>query len=121
MTSELRGGIFFEFPVWYATCAACTVEPFVSKPPCSAAVSGVVGHERFVAVGCDTSLVTHDFDRFDTVKKAASGGPELYFFDQAEKLNPFAVKAFGWFFFLFHKTLFFHMTQVTILDQLFWR
>lgn len=102
MTPELRGCVFFEFPVWYATCAAGTVEPFVSKPSGSATISGVVGHEYFVAVGCDTSLVTHDFDSFDTVKEATSGGPELYLFDQAEKLNPFAIKTFGWFFILFH-------------------
>jgi hypothetical protein len=102
VTPELRGCVFFKFPVWYATCAACTVEPFVSKPSGSATISGVVGHERFVAVGCDTSLVTHDFDSLDTVKKAASGGPQLYLFYQAEKLDPFAVKTLGWFFFLFH-------------------
>jgi hypothetical protein len=102
VTSELCGSVFFEFPVRYATRAAGTIEPFVSEPPCSATVSGVVGHERFVAVGCDTGLVTHDFDGLDTVKKAASGGPELYLFYQAEKFDPFAVKSFGWFFFLFH-------------------
>ena len=33
------------------------------------------------------------------MKKTASGGPELYLLDQAEKLNPFTVKSFGWFFF----------------------
>jgi len=102
MTSELCGRVFFEFPIRDAACAAGTVEPFVSKPSCSAAVSGVVHHERFVAVRCDTGLVTHCIDGFYTVKDAASGGPELYLLDQTEKLDPFAVKAFGWFFLFFH-------------------
>ena len=98
MTSELCGGVFFEFPVRDTTCAAGTVEPFVAKPSCSTAVSGVVHHECFIAMGRDAGLVTHDVDCLDTVEEAASGGPELYLLDQAEKLDPFAVKSFGWFF-----------------------
>ena len=95
MALEVGGRIFGEFPVGHTANTAGSFEPFVSKPPCSAAVSGVVYHERFVAVRCDTGLVTHYIDRFNTVKDAASGGPELYLLDQTEKLDPFAVKSFG--------------------------
>ena len=98
MTLELRGCEFFEFPVRHAAYAACTFEPFVSEPSCSAAVSGIVHQECFVAMCRNAGLVTHYIDGFNTVKEAAPGGPELYFLDQGEKLNPFAVISFCWFF-----------------------
>ena len=62
MTFELCGRVFFEFPVRHTACAAGTIEPFVAKPSGSTAVSGVVRHEGFIAVGRDTGLVTHDVD-----------------------------------------------------------
>ena len=102
MTSELRGCVFFEFPVRHTACATGAIEPFVAKPSGSAAVSGVVGHEGFIAVGRDAGLVTHAVDGLYTVQKTASGGPELYFLDQAEQLHPFTVKSFGWFFPFLH-------------------
>ena len=98
MTSELCGRIFFEFPLRDTACAAGTIEPFVAKPSCCTAISGIVHHKYFITMGRDTRLVTHDFDGFDTVKETASGGPDLYLLDQAEQLDPFAVKSFGWFF-----------------------
>ena len=98
MPFELCGGIFFEFPVRYTACATSPFEPFIAKPSCRTAVSGVVDHEGLVAMGRDLGLLTQDVDGFDTVKDTASGRPELYFLDQAEKLDPFAVKSFGWFF-----------------------
>ena len=49
-------------------------------------------------MGRDFGLLTQYFNGFDTVKDTAPGRPELYFLDQAEKLDPFAVKSFGWFF-----------------------
>ena len=113
MTPELRGCVFFQFPVRDTAGRADSVEPFVSKPPCSAAVSGVVYHERFVAVRCDTGLVTHYIDGFYTVKDAASGGPELYLLDQTEKLDPFAVKSFGRFLLFFHIVLLKVSTNIT--------
>ena len=102
MTFELRGIVFFEFPIRHTACTAGTIEPFVPKPSGSAAVSGVVGHEGFVAMGRDAGLITHDVDGLYTVQKTASGGPELYFLDQTEQLDPFAVKSFGWFFLFLH-------------------
>jgi hypothetical protein len=102
VTFELRGGIFFEFPVRHAACAAGTFEPFVAKPSGSSAVSGVVHHEGFIAMGRDAGLVAQDVDGFDTVKETASGGPELYLFDQAEEFDPFSIKSLGWFFIFIH-------------------
>ena len=113
MTPELRGCVFFKFPVRDTACTADSVEPFVSKPSCSAAVSGVVHYERFVAVRCDTGLVTHYIDGFYTVKDAAPGGPELYLLDQTEKLDPFAIKSLGWFLLFFHVVLLKASTSIT--------
>ena len=98
MTLEFGIVVFGQLPVGNAAFAANTFEPFVSKPPGGTTVSGVVHHKCFITMGRDTGLVTHDMDGFDTVEQTASGWPELYFLDQTEKFDPFAVKSFGWFF-----------------------
>ena len=97
MTLELGGCIFFEFPVRHTAGGTGTLEPFVSKPSCGTAVSGIVDHERFVAMGRDPGLVAHYINGLDSVKEAAPGWPELDLLDQSEKFHPFAVKSFGCF------------------------
>ena len=75
MTPELCGCIFFEFPLRDTAGATGAIEPFIAKPSCCPAISGVVYHECFIAVGRDTGLITHDVDGFDTVEETTSGGP----------------------------------------------
>ena len=93
MPPEMRRGIFLQFPLGYAAGRTNPFEPFVAKPSCGPAVSGVVHHEGFVAVGGDPGLFTHGFDGLDTVQQPFTGRPDLDFFDEPEQFHPFAVEA----------------------------
>lgn len=70
------------------------MKPFVSKPACRPAVSGIAYHKGFIAMGRYAALVSDNLDSLDPVQQSFAGRPELYFIDQSKELHPFAVVAF---------------------------
>ena len=95
MTLELGGRILLQFPVRYAAYTANALKPFISEPSDGAAIPGIVYDEGFIAVGRDFGLISHRANGFDAVQYAFPGRPQLYFINQAEKLDPFAIKSFA--------------------------
>jgi hypothetical protein len=51
--------IFFQFPFWNGTFIANPTEPFVSEPPCGAAVFRISDDEPLLAVGHDFGLISN--------------------------------------------------------------
>ena len=93
MAPEMRGGVFFQLPLGHAAGRADPFEPFVTQPSCRPAVSGVVDHEGFIAVGGNAGLVTRDFDGLDAVQQPFARRPDLDLVDQPEQRHPFAIEA----------------------------
>jgi len=98
MTFKLSGRVFFKLPFGNPANPAYTFEPLVSQPPGGAAVTGIVYHEGFVAVGGNPGLVSEFFDCFDTMQNTFSRRPQFYLIDQPKKLDAFSIVSFGGFF-----------------------
>lgn len=67
MAFKLSGRVFFQLPIRNTADSANPLEPLVSEPPGSPAVSGVVDDEGFIAVGGNLGLVSEYFDGFDAM------------------------------------------------------
>ena len=103
MTFKISGRVFFHLPVGDTTGPANSRKPFISKPARRPAVSGVSDHKRFIAMGCDARLISHSVNRLNSMQQPFARRPELYFFNESKKLNPFTIVSLGglfiWFLF----------------------
>lgn len=95
MAPKFGRRIFLKLPVRYAAIRTGPLEPFISQPARRAAVSGVGHQEGFVTMGGDPGLVADLFKGLDPVQPASARRPQFNFFDQAKKLNAFAIIAFA--------------------------
>ena len=95
MSFKISGREFFHLPFGNATVPAHAPKPFVSQPACRPAVSGVFNHKGFVAVGCDPGLVSDAVNRLNSMQQPFARRPELYFFNESKKFNPFAIETFS--------------------------
>ena len=95
MTFKIGGRVFFHLPIGNAAGPAHALKPFVSKPTCRPAVSGISNHKGFIAVGQDPRLISDSVNRLNSMQQPFARWPELNFFNQSKKFNPFAIKAFG--------------------------
>ena len=75
MPPKMRRGVFLQFPLGQAAGRANPLEPFVAQPSRGPAVSGVVDHEGFVAVGGDPGLIPKLLDRANSMQDPFSGRP----------------------------------------------
>jgi hypothetical protein len=95
MSFKISGREFFHLPFGNATVPAHAPKPFVSQPARRPAVSGIFNHKGFVAVGCDSRLISDSVNRLNSVQQPFARRPELYFFNESKKFNPFAIEAFS--------------------------
>ena len=98
MSFKISGREFFHLPFGNATVPAHAPKPLVSQPSRRPAVSGIFNHKGFVAVGCDSRLTSDAVNRLNSMQQPFARRPELYFFNESKKFNPFAIEAFSGFF-----------------------
>ena len=101
MTFKIGRIVFFHLPIGNAAGPAHTPKPFVSKPACRPAVSGISNHKGFVAVSYNPGLVSDPVNRLNAMQQSFARRPEFYFFNKSKKFNPFAIETlrrlFSWF------------------------
>ena len=91
MAFKIGRGVFFHLPIRDPTGPAYPSEPFVSEPACRPAIPGVSDHKGFVTVGCDPGLIANSVNRLNSMQQPFARRPELYFFNESKKFNPFTI------------------------------
>lgn len=91
MAPEMRGRVFFQFPLRYAAGGTYPIEPLIAQPSSRPAAAGIVNHKRLAAMGGDPGLITEDLNLLYAMQQSFARGPYFDFFNQPEQLHPFAV------------------------------